>query len=177
MGCRAEFVGVEAVTQTRKPAALLTANDFEVSPVWEFVAEPRDNENETWMTPVLSLPVDDLSGRVVRTSAKLADGSEFAAVLANVDLQDARKNAHFVMISIERDGTRFLVARYHDENWDTDGPVALARFLDRPVDQVFPISYDITQFASGAESTVRGLIHAEPAERLSNAELMDLILG
>lgn len=176
MGGGEEFVGAEAVMLPRKPVASLAASDFETSPVWEFVDEPSDNEDEPWVSPVLQLPVDDLAGRIIATRVTLADGSEFAAVLGNVDLQHPRRHAQFVEIKIENEGKWFFLPRYHDENWDAEGPEALARFLERRIDQVFPISYDIAPFASGVESTVRGLIQVEPSERLSDAELMDLIL-
>lgn len=176
MGGGAESVGVEAVTQVRRPVTSLGAADFDACPVWEFVEQPDEHEDETWVTPVHPIPVDDLSGRIVGTLAMLADGSVIRAVLANVDLQHSTRHAEFMTISVEKNGQWFFLARYHDHNFDVSGPDALARFLDRKVDQVFPISYEISRVVSGGMvSAVRGCIPAKPLESLSDSERMKLI--
>lgn len=176
MGSGEEPAGAEAMSH-RKPVAALTAADMQAFPVWEYVGDELPNEDETWVTPVASLPVRDLSNRVVGTTVSLANGGKAFAVLANVSLQHAQATRHFLSIKLESRGEWFCLGRYHDIDAISHGPAALADFLGLKTDQVFPIGYDIRAFATGLEEVLVGMIPAIPSERLSKEELMDLVFA
>ena len=114
----------------------------------------------------------NLTGKVVGTQVTLANGQHAWALIGNIDATNARLTEHFLTLSIERGGCWFTLARYHDFGYTENGPDALAHFLVLPVDAVFPISYDVRQYAKGDAATLSGQIRKEPRERLSRAEII-----
>ena len=57
------------------------------------------------------------------------------------------------------------------------GDLSWPKALGLGVDDIFPIRYDIRQWVSGAVTdAVIGTVDAEPVERLSRTELIDLAL-
>jgi hypothetical protein len=94
--------------------------------------------------------------------------------LGNVDSENARLNQHFLTISIERDGRWFHLARYHDRDYDSRGPQALAGFLGLKVDEIFPIAFDLRPVARGSPDALTGVVSKEPSERLSRAQIIAL---
>ena len=92
-----------------KPVREITPDDFDRAPVWEFdLAHETDSErDETWVLPVVALPVDDLSNRIVGTTVRLADGTVLNGMISNVFLQDARSTEQFIGLSLH-DGDRWL---------------------------------------------------------------------
>lgn len=161
----------------KKPYSDLTQDDIAAHPIWAFLPE-TDEWDETWVTPVSSLPVTDLSGRVVGTTLHLVSGQTVPAVLGNVSLQSIRQTQHFLSVTVFRsDGQVFDLARYHDVDADRRGPSALADFLGLREADVFPMSYDISAVATGLPEVVSGQIHQEPKERLSEDQLIDMAIG
>ena len=130
-----------------KPIESLQVSDFNACPVWEYVND--DELGETVVRPVKRIPAVSLTGRVVATKVRLANGDLRWALLGNVDLENPRLTEHFLWISVIHKGKRFHLARYHDYDYAENGPHALAQFLGLGVDQVFPISYDISRYAKG----------------------------
>jgi hypothetical protein len=64
------------------------------------------------------------------------------------------------------------LARYHDFDYAERGPEALARFLSLPVEEVFPIAFDIRAYAHGDPHALCGSVRQELRERLSRAEII-----
>jgi hypothetical protein len=93
----------------------------------------------------------------------------------NINPDDPRQTQHVLVLSIERNGEWFHLARYHDFDFDRRGPDALSRFLDLPIDEVFPISYDIRELAHGDPTALAGRVLKEPTERLSRSEIREMI--
>jgi hypothetical protein len=153
-----------------KPISSIAVIDLLANPVWQFVTE--DSPDETSDRPVTGIPVDSVAGSVVGTQVRLANGSQVWALIGNVDLRSARLTEHFLTLSVETGGTWFNLARYFDADYAERGPEALAQFLNLPVDQVFPIAYDIRAYAQGDQEALCGLVSQEPRERLSRAEII-----
>lgn len=143
-----------------KPVDELTVGDLERFSVWEYdlANEGKPGRDETWVKPVKSIPVRDLSNRVVGTRVRLANGKDVWAILSNVCLDDPNEAQEFLGVSIERDGEWFYVARYFDSDYEDRGPEQLAAFLGLPVNDVFPITYDISDLAVGDPQVVRGVV-------------------
>jgi hypothetical protein len=114
----------------------------------------------------------NLSGHLVGTELSLAGGQRICRFLGNVKVHDPKFNEHFMEASLWHDGKWFNLARYHDFDAVKRGPQALADFLGMPLDEVFPISYDIRGLSLGDAGSLVGRIEKEPRERLTRAEVI-----
>lgn len=147
--------------------------------VWEYdlnEAAYESEQDETWVLPVQSLPVRDLANRVVATKVVLANGTSVPALISNVFLEAESATKEFITISLWLTDKWFPLARYFDPECETFGPDALAAALGLRKEDVFPIRYDISQVVVGSESVVKGEVKAEPTQRLSEDERMELLL-
>jgi hypothetical protein len=153
----------------------LTVSDLEQHAVWCYLND--DQLGETMMAPVKRTPVKSLDGCLVGIKVRLANGSEVWALLGNVDAGNPRSSRHFLTLSVFAGAKSFTMARYHDFDAEESGPEALAKFLGLPVDEVFPISYDIARYAAGERDALVGAIEKEPREKLTRDEIMKLALG
>jgi hypothetical protein len=150
----------------------LQVSDFAVHPVWRLTH--GEDEDELAVRPVLEIPVADLDLKLVGTRVQLANGTYVWALIGNIDSADARQTGHFLTLSVERDGSWFHLARYHDIHYHRSGPAALAKFLDLRIEEVFPIAYDLRPYSKGDVAALTGQIGLEPRERLSRAELISM---
>ncbi len=160
-----------------RPVDELTPEDFEAHPVWEYDlhAEASPDRDETYMVPLRRYPVNDLGNRVIGTRITLNCGAQFPATLSNVSLRNARRTREFLFLSLWHNGQWIHLARYFDVDYDQQGPEYLASQLGLSCADVFPISYDISAHAEGADAVLRGTIEAEPGDRLSDEDRMALI--
>jgi hypothetical protein len=165
--------------KTRKPVDELLAEDLDAFPVWEFATddEGAPERDETWVRPVRAAHVRDFSGRLVATFVTLANGTRQRAMLANLDLTNARATQHFLTLSVESGGAWFHLARYHDFDYDVKGPAGLAAFLRLDVDDVFPIAYDLSALVADPRANASGKLLEAPSERLSASELIALAVS
>ena len=161
---------------TVKPVDRLTSADLSLHPVWEYVLDETVGVDETTVAPVWTLPVDSLENRVAGIEIELANGNKMCGLISCVSLRNLRSTKHFVTLSVERDGVWFHLARYFDVEYDKYGPYQLAEFLELPVNDVFPIRYDLSAVVRADAEFLRGSIPMEPIERLSEAELIALAL-
>ena len=153
-----------------KPVDSLRVLDLQAHPVWQYA--DREGSNETLVRPAKQVPVANLTGKVVGTQVQLANGERVWALVGNVDASNPRLTEHFLTLSIERSGQWFTLSRYHDFDYAEHGPEALAILLGLPIDDVFPITYDIRKYAKGDAAALSGQIRGEPRERLSRAEII-----
>ena len=80
-------------------------------------------------------------------------------VLSNIELNDPKTTAKYLFLSVEHDGNFVDVARPVDSDFAINGPAHLAEVFQLPVNDVFPIEYDISKVAIGDSKAVKGLIH------------------
>ena len=154
----------------------LLPSDLASHRVWEF-ADDVETElpDETYMRPVEELPVDSLSGRLASAHLTLANGHRLPALLGNIDLADPVSTEHFLTITVfHPSGERFVLARYHDVDYERHGPAALAAFLGLPVEAVFPIRYDVSDIALGHADCLSRIVPSVPASRFSQDALIEL---
>ena len=153
-----------------KNVEALTAQDLEHAPVWRFVHAPA--LGDTVVGPVKRLPVQDLTGKIVGSRVRLANGTSRWAMLGNVGVDKPEMTEHWLTLSLEDQGRWFHLARYHDPAYERFGPQALAAFLGLPVEEVFPISYDITAVVNGPPAALKGTVEKEPKVRLARAQIV-----
>jgi len=157
-----------------KPIESLKPIDFETTQVWAYTNS--DKIGETVVRPIKKIPVNSLTGKLVATQVCLANKSVVWALVGNVDSQNSQLTEHFLTISLYHNDKWFTLARYHDINFSENGPEALAFFLGLGVDDVFPISYDLSRFAKGEQAALVGMINKEPREKLTRAEIIALAI-
>jgi len=150
----------------------LTVADLEAFPVWQYANS--DQRGETAVRPVKRTPGKSLTGRFVGTQVRLANGAKVWALIGNVDASNPRLTQHFLTLSVFREGRWFTMARYHDFDANERGPEALAAFLGLRVEDVFPISYDISRCSLGDPAALVGNIAKEPREKLTRAQIIAL---
>jgi hypothetical protein len=158
-----------------KPIDNLQIADLQAHPVWEYVDD--EEYDETFVKPAERTRSSDLGGRVIGAPVVLANGQHVWALLGNIDPKNSRRTEHFLTVSIERNGSWFMLARYHDFSYAANGPNALAKFLGLPTDDIFPITYDVRKYAVGDAAALCGVIREEPRERLSDAEIMAMAVS
>lgn len=152
----------------------LRVADFEAFPVWQFAG--ADEDGEPMVRPVKRLPVTNTGGKIVGVRVRLANGDVAWAILGNINVGNGRATQQFLTLAVEHNGAWFHLARYFDIDYSTRGPNALASFLGLPLDEVFPVSYDLRPYVQGDAAILAGVVHKEPGERLSEAELMALAI-
>ena len=151
-------------TNESKLFSLIGISDLERHPVWESILD--DEADELSVFPVRLLPVADLEGRFVGTRMHLANGDLHWAMLFYLDANDSRKTEQFLCLRIERNGKWFDLARYWDVDYQRSGPEALADFLGLPLEEIFPIRYDVREYSMGDPAALAGEVPKEPRERL-----------
>jgi|SRR5580698_1385171 hypothetical protein len=132
----------------------LTIQDFKEFPVWEFTSKHEHirPDGELVVIPVRNLPVSSLDGRFVGTEVKLASDCFLMAVLLGINLVKPKPISEMV---IYRANETFMFRRNAP---GVSGPEQLAQFLRLRLEDVFPISYDISQFAIGDAGAIKGEI-------------------
>jgi hypothetical protein len=158
-----------------KRAEELSVADLEAFPVWEYTNEDEPL-GETAVRPVKKIPVENLDCRLVGTQIRLANGLDVWALICNVDPNNPWATQHFLTLSVFKNGKCFDMARYYDIDSDENGPLALAAFLGLSIEEVFPISYDLSPFCLGDPAALVGTIPKEPREKLTDAQLIKLAL-
>ena len=159
------------MTPPQIAADALTPEHLRNTPLWRFLGQ--DEAGETRVVPLRTTHPRSLHGVLIGTTVHLSDGTPAWAILSNVDPKSPRSTQHFLTISLWTGVGWFHLARYHDPGFEKWGPSALARQLQRPLGNVFPISYDLRPLL-GVKLGPTGTIPAVPPERLSRAQLIAL---
>ncbi len=162
----------------RKHFLDLTRADFESHPIWENdLSDEAGDEDERYFMPVKKLPADDLDGCLAGVQVRLANGKRVWCRMENVDLHNLRRTEQLLYASFEKEGKWFGLSRYWDPWYKKKNPAALAEFLGLPLDEVFPITYDLRPHVIGTAPSATGVITKEPRERLSEEQVMKIISG
>ncbi len=160
---------------TAIPAENLAPHHFRKCPVWTFLN--NDARGETLVKPLSKLPVRDLDSCLVGTQVTLANGQKVDALIGNVKSRDAKRTRLVITMSLFKDTEKFHLPRCFDPDYDRCGPAALSQFLNLPVNEVFPISYDLTEYSEGLVDALQGSIENVPKLVLEPEQLMELLFG
>ena len=155
------------------PAENLLPIHFAEYPVWTYLND--DEFGETCVIPVETLPVSNLAGCVVGTTVVLANGMPLSAVMSNVDSVNAKKTEHFLNLTVFFNQEAFRLSRYHDPDYSRNGPNGLSAFLNLSLEQIYPISYNLSNLSAGDLKSLVGMVERIPHEVLNDDQLMKLI--
>ncbi len=142
-----------------KQAGELRPADFALHPVWEFAPEDQGID-ECSMIPVIDLPVDNLDQRCIGTQVRLADSSTVWVVFFDLwpsTLEGTVKSQKFRFFS----GEKFCDWPKDEFQPETANSSALAKFLGRAVDDVFPFTYDVSDLVNGDVATTKRSVPLE----------------
>ena len=160
---------------TAIPAENLAPHHFRKCPVWTFLN--NDERGETLVKPLSKLPVRDLDGCLIGTQVTLVNGQRVDALMGNVESRDAKRTKLVISVTLFKGTEKFHLARCFDPDYDRCGPVALSQFLNLPVNEVFPISYDLTEYSEGTVDALKGTIENAPKLVLEPEQLLELLFG
>lgn len=145
--------------------------------VWTFDVDEESyvpEQDESWVIPVLHIPVTDFSNCIAVTKLKLNNNNYIIGILGNIQLLNFKKNNYIICLSIYNNKSWFYLNRYFDVAYDVFGPKQLAEFLSLSINEVFPITYDISSLAVGDQRVLKGMIPSEPEIRLTKDEIRRL---
>jgi hypothetical protein len=157
------------------PAEKLTPLHFQKCPVWTFLN--NDARGETMVKPLSKLPVRDLDGCLIGTQVTLANGQKVDALIGNIKSRDAKRTQLAITVALFKGAQKFDLDRRFDPDYSRCGPAALSRFLNLTVNEVFPISYDLTEFSEGTIEALKGKIENAPKLVLEPEQLLELLFG
>ena len=154
----------------------LIPKDFEKYPIWKFSVDLESNEDETKVVPVKKYPVDSLDGKIIGCSVQLKNGHAEFAILGNIHVTNWKATDLFLTVSIYKDPEWLHLSRYFDSDYSKNGPDKLAKHMKMKLEDIFPMSCDITKYAKGDVRSLRNNIFKEPKERLSRDQIMALLV-
>lgn len=150
----------------------LEPGDFTSNPVWRRkpARDLRAGEDESWVEPVIALPVKQALNCFFGVQVLCADGSSELCLIAETEPLDPTLNAANQQFRFFRHGEWRCWANesYWLEPARTD-PNSLASFLGKKSSEVFPFAYDLTGLLVGDQEVVRRSV--TPSE--SSAEAID----
>lgn len=150
----------------------LTERDASQYSVWRFLND--DSVGELVVSPIKRLPVKDLSGKVVLTLVRLANGEKIYAMFGNIYVENPELTKHFMTISFLKNNSWFHLARYHDHEYSSRGAGELASFLELKESDIFPIEYDIAFAVKKFSPILSGKYFEKPEKMLTRAEIIAL---
>lgn len=127
--------------------------------------------------PLSKLPVRDLDGCLIGTQVTLANGQKVDALIGNIKSRDAKRTQLAITVALFKGAQKFDLDRRFDPDYSRCGPAALSRFLNLTVNEVFPISYDLTEFSEGTIEALKGKIENAPKLVLEPEQLLELLFG
>ncbi len=155
-----------------KKISELTVADLKRQPVWRFVSV-----SSTEVVPVETLPPRSFESLVIGAEVQLADESWVWALLQNFSLSGAAVNDHFLNLTFDIQGSWFVLARYHDPWIESHGPQKLAQLLNRNLEQIFPIRFDLRKTLKSLDSAFVSEVKMEPDVELTRDQVMQYVLG
>jgi hypothetical protein len=157
----------------KKIMSELRINDFMKYPVWEWDLR---SDTDCTIKSIDKYPVSEMSNRIVGTYCKTNSNDEIFCVISNIDLEDPKATDLFITISVMEEDREFYLARYFDVDYDRNGPESLSKWLNKKMEDIFPISWDISKIVSGKSIVKRGIINSIIKNKLTEEEIMKFSL-
>ena len=160
-------------SEYRKLVHELNVRDILNSPVWRYC---EDESGELAVEPIDKYPVQSLENCVAGIKVKFANGYQSWALVANFDLNSSKKNKHFLSFTfLDEEEQIYTLPRYFDAGYDKATQEELPAILRMAIEDIFPVSYDLTLIADGDQSILSSSFDLMSApERLTDNELIAL---
>lgn len=144
---------------------LPSIKDFMRNPVW---VECEAGEYK----PVSKLPVDSLDGCLVASELHLTNGDKYFGILGGIHLDDVVLTDLTINLIIVNHGKMFAYRKSVLEPYRSN---YVKEFLCLEICDIFPILYDISEYARGNPQVLRGLINSSYPEGMSRDEQIRII--
>ncbi|MCX7112818.1 MAG: hypothetical protein NTX45_22405 [Proteobacteria bacterium] len=158
------------------PLEDLRPDDF--SEFWLFEYIPS-KDGRLWVKPVKAKKIKKFTGRIVASKVILADNSYCSALILGINIETPEFSRHNreLILWIPKLGW-FRLAQYFDSNEikAIRGDDVLCDALEKSLDQVFPISFDLRDRSSIDSPCLTGTFEHDPSWGLSGAEVMQILV-
>jgi hypothetical protein len=158
--------------KTLKSVNKLTPSDLSNYPIWQF--RNSDEDGELFVSPISNYPVKNTKCKLFGTKVTLANGTIMLALIGNFDISNPELNEHFITLSFYKNKKWFHLARYHDFDFDENGPSAFSKFANLDIDDIFPIRFDLSNLVKAEKRILTGQLLKEPKRKISRSELIGL---
>jgi hypothetical protein len=157
--------------------AALTPDHLEVNWLWQFV--PAGSDGDLLLKPVKVRQTQQFTGRLAACKVRLADGSAVWGLIEGLDLATPEFLRHNRELYLWTGASGwFHLAQYFDSNAikAIQGPEVLCGVLGKPLDQIFPIQFDLSARSTVESTCLHGSFEVEPAWGLSQADVMAVLV-
>ena len=152
----------------------ITWNSFREYPVWEWDLEVDD---DAALFPIQDYPVSYLEGRIIGVPCYLNNGAIINCVLSAIEIGSPHKTDQFLSLTAMVNETKIQLQRYFDVGASEDPGKVFADNIGIPVDDVFPIKWDVQKYVTKGTRGRSGTITRFPAMRLNEQQRMYLIFS
>jgi hypothetical protein len=154
----------------------ITISDIKKYPVWEYISDEANYPDESWIKPVKKYPVETLENRIIGLQVTIANGQKLWAIIENIDFSNDEITKHCISLDLFYNDDWIPLARYYDINYNKYGPQQLADTIGLPIDEVFPIRYELPTSVCKVNHYNNGIIKKTPDVILSNDMIIDMII-
>lgn len=161
-----------------KPISAMHVDDFGEYKIWEYDLRCSKGSDETWLRPIKKYPAKTMVNRIIGIPVILNNNKEVYGIISNIDTHDPICTQHLLQLSLFIGNDLFHLCRYWEEGLlGREGPKALSNKLHLHVDEVFPISYDLSQYVTGDELSIKNVIESAPQRRLSREDVFRIFIN
>jgi len=122
---------------------ILTVKHFQEYPIWEYISC-----DSTKIKPVKRYPVDNMDDRIFGVQGRMFNGALIWMNFSNYYVDSKEYTDQFVLATFyhrRNDEDSIKLYRYHDSGYNNGhNPTAISKYLDMPIDDIFPIEINIT---------------------------------
>lgn len=146
---------------------------------WLWHISPADRDGVLKLKPVKLKKTDKFSNRLIGTEVLFADGSKNWALIEGIDMDCPEFSRHNRQIYLWINSYEwFHLAQYFDsaEVKSERGEKLLSKKIDKSLESIFPISFDIRHFAKTYSSCLQGTFEINPRWGISRDEQIDILM-
>jgi hypothetical protein len=137
-----------------KAVTEISTTDLAEHPIWEYC--DSTNEDGYALVPLTDLPVDSLDQRIVGTRVTLGNGTMLWAVLSGGDLSLPTFVEEDSGLILYVDDERVSLGSAWERELPGYGAGDLCRKLGLTMEEVFPITFDVSHLVTGDRPALRG---------------------
>lgn len=151
--------------------------DLQKTWLWTVVASRADGALR--LKPETLAKTDKFKGRLIASQVSLADGTKLSALIEGIDPEAPGFSRHNKELYVWVDGHGwFQLAQYFvsEELKAVRGDDVLCRILQKPIQDVFPIHFDVRHRAKTESPCLIGSFEHNPSWGLTQYQVMEILV-